>query len=97
VVYPCRQGSCDFSLIDRAILEAAGDGLGEYWAVIQDFADSWYDLPDPDELDEQFARWESSEMTGYLVFAARGFACCQPSDFESNDSKRATLESWNRS
>ena len=97
VVYPCFQGSCDFSLIDEAISEAAADGLGEYWAIVQDFADSWYDLPDPDELDEQFSRWSRSEMTGYLVFAARGFACCQPSDFESNDEKATTLESWNRS
>lgn len=97
VVFPCFQGSCDFSLIDQAVAEASRVGLGEYWAVIQDFSDSWYDLPTPDQVAEQFRRWSTSPMTGYLVFAARGFGCCQPSDFETNPAKRTVLETWNRS
>lgn len=97
VVYPCYQGTCNFGMIDQAVSVAESVGLGEYWAIVQDFADSWYDLPTADQVNEQFARWSKSRMTGYLVFAADGFSCCQASDFESNPSKAAVLEAWNRS
>jgi hypothetical protein len=97
VVYPCYQGACDFTLIDRAVAAASSAGLGEYWAVIQDFADGWYDLPTAGEVDEQFKRWSTSAMTGYLVFAAGSFPCCQSSDFETDASKHAVLKGWNGS
>jgi hypothetical protein len=97
VVYPCYQGSCKFEMIDNAISQAAAAGLGAIWPIVQDFSDSWYDFPSADQVNEQFARWSGSGMTGYLVFAGRGFSCCQPSDFESNSAKWSVLEKWNRS
>ena len=50
-----------------ALLEAAG--VPRYWGVLQAFADSYYRYPTRDELREAFARWRSSRMDGYLVFA----------------------------
>jgi len=97
VVYPCFQGRCDLSMIDTAVAAADAAGLGDYWAIVQDFSTSWYDLPDPASVDAQMAAWAGSRMTGYAVFAAGGFSCCRGSDFETNDAKRAVLERWNRS
>ena len=97
VVYPCYQGSCKFDMVDTAIAQAASAGLGEIWPIVQDFSDSWYDFPTADQVNEQFARWSRSGMTGYLVFAGQGFSCCRASDFESNGAKWSVFEYWNRS
>lgn len=97
VVYPCYQGTCNFDMINTAASEANAAGLGEYWAIIQDFSDSWYDFPTANQVNEQFLRWSRSNMTGYLVFAADGFACCTASDFETNAEKHAVLRGWNGS
>lgn len=96
VVYPCFQGRCDFSMIDTAVAEADAAGLGDYWAIVQDFSTAWYDLPAPAAVDAQLAAWAESRMTGYAVYAAGGFSCCRGSDFETNPAKLAVLERWNR-
>jgi len=68
--YPCSYANgCVMTKIDGeiALLEAAG--VPRYWGVLQAFADSYYRYPTRDELREAFARWRSSRMDGYLVFA----------------------------
>lgn len=95
VVYPCFQGRCDFELIEAAIDEADADRLAEYWAIVQDFSDAWYDLPDAAALETQFRMWASSRMTGYMLFAGHGFPCCQGSDFEVDAAKLQVLRAWN--
>jgi PKD repeat protein len=71
VIYPCKasQPICDFSAIDKAIAAAAGAGVTRYWAVIQDFQDSFYRLPTAQELATQFAHWDNSPMSGYFVYS----------------------------
>lgn len=96
VVYPCYEGTCDFTMIETAIGEADADGLGQYWAIVQDFATAWYDLPSAESVDVQMSAWSQSNMTGYAVYAAGGFSCCRGSDFETNSAKREALERWNR-
>jgi hypothetical protein len=70
-VYPCNfsEPSCGFGKIDQAVAAAAASGITGYWAVIQDFQDSFYRLPTSAELAEEFARWDRSSMAGYLVFS----------------------------
>lgn len=67
--YPCSiRNGCDFTKVDEAIAEV--DRLGvRYWGVIQAHGDDWYRLPTAEELHQQFVRWRSSRMEGYLVFA----------------------------
>ncbi len=68
-VYPCAHGyACDFDLINQAIAQAARVGLTRYYAVLQAFEDDFYRMPSASELQEQFARWQQSQMEGYLVF-----------------------------
>jgi hypothetical protein len=69
--YPCSiKNGCDYSKIDAQAAEA--DRLGvRYWGVIQAHGDDWYKVPTPEELHQQFERWRSTNMEGYLVFAWR--------------------------
>ena len=69
-VYPCtvEQERCEMDLIDGAIREADEDGVGRYWAVVQDFGDGWYRPPTAAELGEQLDRWGRSRMEGYFVY-----------------------------
>ncbi len=70
-IYPCRQGvtGCSFDRIDAAIEAIRAAGIDRYWAVIQAFEDSYYRLPTPEELHEEFQHWRRSDMSGYLVFS----------------------------
>jgi hypothetical protein len=70
-VYPCNRTSaqCDFDRIDAAIGAIRNAGITRYWAVIQAFEDSYYRLPSPIELHEEFQRWRRSSISGYLVFS----------------------------
>ena len=69
--YPCSHAhGCDYSIIDEQAAEADRLGL-RYWGVIQAHGDSWYRVPTPDELHEQFVHWRATNMEGYLVFAWR--------------------------
>ncbi len=67
--YPCSiKNGCDFTKIDDEAAEA--DRLGvRYWGVIQAHGDSWYKVPTPEELHEEFVHWRATHMEGYLVFA----------------------------
>jgi hypothetical protein len=69
--YPCSiKNGCDYSKIDVQAAEA--DRLGvRYWGVIQAHGDDWYKVPTAEELHQQFERWRSTNMEGYLVFAWR--------------------------
>jgi hypothetical protein len=69
-VYPCvhRSAVCNFDKINQAVAQAARVGLTRYYAVVQAFADDYHRLPSASELQEQFARWQQSQMEGYLVF-----------------------------
>jgi hypothetical protein len=69
--YPCsNEYGCDYAVIDAEA--AAADSLGvRYWGVVQAFGDSWYKLPTPDELHQEFLHWRATHMQGYLVFAWR--------------------------
>lgn len=68
-VYPCTYDyGCRYSKIDDAITEAAKDGVKRYWAIIQDFSDSWYRSPSAAELQTQFDHWAKSGMEGYFVY-----------------------------
>lgn len=67
--YPCSiKDGCDFTRIDKAAAAADRAGI-RYWGVIQAFGDSYYKLPTPDELAQQFAHWRTTRMEGYLVFS----------------------------
>ena len=71
-IYPCHQPAsapCDFADIDRAIAAANSQGVPRYYAVIQDFEDSTWRRPTPDELRMQFDHWASSCMEGYFIFS----------------------------
>ena len=67
--YPCSlRNGCDYSIIDEGIAEL--DRLGvRYWGVIQAHGDTWYRVPTPEELHQQFLRWRASRMEGYFVYA----------------------------
>ena len=67
--YPCSiPDGCDYTKIDAEAAEA--DRLGiRYWGVIQAFGDSYYKLPTPAELHQEFVHWRATRMSGYLVFA----------------------------
>ena len=52
-----------------AILLLQQAGVTQYWPVIQAFEDAYYRLPTGAELSEQFRRWRTSQMTGYLLFS----------------------------
>jgi hypothetical protein len=69
--YPCSiKHGCDYSVIEEQAAEA--DRLGiRYWGVIQAHGDSWYKLPTPSELHQEFLHWRRTRMEGYLVFAWR--------------------------
>ena len=71
-IYPCRQPAsspCDFADIDRAIAAASSQGVPHYYAVIQDFEDSTWRRPSPDELKTEFDHWASSRMEGSFIFS----------------------------
>ena len=70
-VYPCNvtTAACDFGKIDEAVAAATQARLPSYWAVIQDFKDSFYRLPTRDEVAREFDHWDRSAMSGYLVFS----------------------------
>jgi hypothetical protein len=70
-VYPCNRvaAQCDFDRIDAAVGAIHNAGITRYWAVIQAFEDSYYRMPTPDELHEEFARWRRSDISGYVVFS----------------------------
>jgi hypothetical protein len=82
--YPCSiKNGCDYSKIDAQAAEA--DRLGvRYWGVIQAYGDDWYKVPTPEELHQQFDRWRSTNMEGYLVFAWR-YPDDSPSTWLAND------------
>jgi hypothetical protein len=67
--YPCsRQHGCNYSIIDQEA--AVADKLGiRYWGVIQAHGDSYYSVPTPQQLHEEFMHWRATRMQGYLVFA----------------------------
>lgn len=68
-IYPCSFAKgCVWNLIPDAI--SSIDVLGvRYWAVLQDFEDSYYRLPTPAELAQQWRLWQASRAEGYLVFS----------------------------
>jgi hypothetical protein len=68
-IYPCTgTGACDYVKIDAGA--AVADRLGiTYWGVIQGFGDTYYRMPTPEELHEEFRHWRATSMAGYLVFA----------------------------
>jgi len=69
-VYPCQRGqACNFGMIDYAIERIRTNRVTNWWAVIQDFADSSWRWPSPAELTAEFQHWSGSGMSGYLVFA----------------------------
>jgi hypothetical protein len=70
-VYPCNHvdGTCDFSKIDDAVAAAKQQGIIRFWAVVQDFQDSFYRVPTPGELRTEFEHWDLSGMSGYFVFS----------------------------
>ncbi len=91
-VYPCVTGRpCDMGRIDAAIAAAERKGVHRYWAVIQDFRDSYYRLPTPDELMQQYRHWQRSRMEGYLVFSwnYKGYS------LEANPENVRTLQALN--
>jgi len=69
--YPCSiEHGCDYARIDAQAAEA--DRLGvRYWGVIQAHGDSYYKVPTPEQLHQEFVHWRSTRMEGYLVFACR--------------------------
>jgi hypothetical protein len=68
-VYPCsRSYGCRFDNINNAIANADADGVQRYWAILQDFEDTYYRLPTTDELRQQFDLWDASRMEGYFVY-----------------------------
>ncbi len=68
--YPCsHKNGCVMSKIDDAIRLLQEAGVPRYWGVLQAFEDSWYRMPTPDELHDEFRRWRGSRMEGYLVFS----------------------------
>ncbi len=70
-VYPCNHtdSTCDFSKIDAAVAAAVQAGYTRFWAVVQDFQDTFYRVPTPDELRAEFEHWDRSAMSGYFVFS----------------------------
>jgi hypothetical protein len=63
----------NYSILDQEIAQANQLHI-HYWGVIQAFGDdpnspnSYYRLPTPAELDQEFTIWRASKMEGYLVF-----------------------------
>lgn len=71
-IYPCRQpanSSCDFANIDGAIAKVESLNVPRYWAILQDFEDTNWRRPTPDELKTQFDHWAPSRMEGYFIFS----------------------------
>src|SRR4029453_12850146 len=70
-VYVCLElepTSCRFDKIDRAIAEADAAAVPRYFAVMQDFADSWYRIPTPAEMQAQFDHWGLGRIEGYMIY-----------------------------
>ena len=70
VVYPCARKSvrCKLADIRRAIREANRDGVSRYWAIIQDFSDSYHRRPRAWEVRNQFRTWADSRLGGYFIY-----------------------------
>ncbi len=71
-IYPCRQPAsapCNFADIDRAVAAADTQGVPHYLAVLQDFTDSTWRRPTPQEMRTQFDHWAKSRMEGYFIFS----------------------------
>jgi hypothetical protein len=68
--YPCsHKNGCVMTKIDDQIRLLEEAHVPRYWGVVQAFADSWYRMPTAEELREEFRRWRSSRMEGWLVFS----------------------------
>jgi len=67
-VYPYSENGPHPELIDKVIREANKDHIPRYWAILQDFSDSYYVTPTAAQLREQFTRWWRSRMEGYFVY-----------------------------
>jgi hypothetical protein len=70
VIYPCvrQKTSCVWDKITNAIAEAQRDSLPRYWAVVQDFGNSFYRQPTSQELRKQLDLWRTSDISGYFVY-----------------------------
>jgi hypothetical protein len=70
VIYPCVVGktSCLWDKITNAIAEAKKDAIPQYWAVIQDFGNSFYRQPTATELRKELDLWKASNISGYFVY-----------------------------
>jgi hypothetical protein len=68
--YPCSHAhGCDMSKIETAVRLLDEARAPRYWAIVQAFGDSYYRMPTPEELREEFRHWRRSRMEGYLVFS----------------------------
>ena len=54
--------------ITNAIAEAKKDAIPVYWAVIQDFGNSFYRQPTATELRKELDLWKASNISGYFVY-----------------------------
>jgi hypothetical protein len=68
--YPCSyKDGCVMSLIDDTIALLDEAHVPHYWISLQACADSFHRFPTPDELREEFRRWQASRTEGILVFS----------------------------
>jgi hypothetical protein len=70
VIYPCvwQKASCVWDKITNAIAEAKKDAVPNYWAVMQDFGNSFYRQPTASEMRKQLDLWKASDISGYFVY-----------------------------
>jgi hypothetical protein len=70
VIYPCvrQHTECVWAKIRKAIRAAKHDRVPRYWAVVQDFGNSWYRQPTRGELRRQLRMWRRSRISGYFVY-----------------------------
>jgi hypothetical protein len=69
VIYPVSVRGYDPDMIPTAIAQAEADGVGRYWAVIQDFGTpNWYVVPTAAQLEREFEQWSASRMQGYVIY-----------------------------
>ena len=70
VIYPCvrQHPECVWAKIRKAIRAAKQDQIPRYWAVVQDFGNSWYRQPTRGELRRQLRIWRRSGISGYFVY-----------------------------
>jgi hypothetical protein len=91
VIYPCvrQKDACVWAKIRKAIRAARQDRVPRYWAVVQDFGNSWYRQPTSTELRKQLELWRDSDIGGYFVYH------WQHGDIESKPAHKRVLDRSN--